>query len=447
MALLKHGDIISTDIYFNKTLLIKAGTVIDDDVITRLKNWGISKVNVVELGQEFSPQMHAVSTPTVKKKQTIFYSKSLFNIKELFYESLQYVVSESRYGYVLHNDLQMQWLENLFLDALKDSKIASALFTLKNKDPYTYFHSFDVFLLGSLLANISGIRDIKSFAISALIHDIGKLKLPTNLLSKEGKLTTKEYQEIQRHTIYGVEWAKENKLPIHYYPLIKYHHERLDGTGYPDNLKAHQIPSDVRILSIVDTYSAMTLKKPYREPMSSTKAIEFLLGKQQKFDLKFLINFIELLNIYPKDSIVRLSNGKTARIKSINENQPYRPLLEELDGSATFELPMNLSVTIPRFIRWDNISEFSNPERDKKEISWNSFINSVINGNQIKSVETFTQLTKGMAKNDIFIDVIVKSIKDILNKRDEGQLSVGEEHDALIIIKEILDVAYHQPEA
>ncbi|WP_096201138.1 HD domain-containing phosphohydrolase [Bacillus sp. FJAT-45350] len=441
VAQLEEGEIITSDIYVNRTLLVKAGTLVNDTVIRKLQLWGVTKIDVVQSRNDFSPQMNVNSLLEERKKESIFFSKQLLDIKQLFYESLQYVVNESRYGYVLHNEKQLSWLENLFTSILKDSKISSALFTLKKVDSYSYFHSFDVFLLGSLLADVVGIRDVKLFATGCLIHDVGKLKIPRYLLHKEGKLSKEEFEKIQSHTVCGVEWLKENKLPENFVDVVKSHHERLDGSGYPEGLTGNDLSTEVRIMGIVDTYSALTLKRSYREPLSSTKAIELLLGKKGKYDSLYLVKFIELLNIYPADSIVTLSNGKRARIKEVNENQPYRPILEELDRSKTFELPTNLSVTIPRFVQWDQVIEWDGSTvQNQKEINWKSYVSNLVNGNRDEAIKNFKEVTEGMTVENIFIDVIVKSIKEIESKWDDGQLSVGEEHDALLGIKDILDL-------
>jgi putative nucleotidyltransferase with HDIG domain len=445
MEQLNNGDIIASNIYFDRTLLIKAGTVVDSRIIQNLQNWGFTKVNVAHPDDDLSPKANEENLQQENKKEKIFYSKGLFDIKQLFYESLQYVVNEARYGLILHNDTHLQWLENLFISSLSDSRISTSLFSLKKTDPYSYFHSFDVFLLGSLLADVSGIKDVNSFAVGCLIHDIGKLKIKKYLLQKQGKMSKSEFEEIQKHTMYGVEWIKENDFPSHYEHLTKSHHERLDGSGYPEGLHGNSISAEVRILSIVDTYSALTLNRPYRQPFSATKAIELLLSKKNKFDLKYLINFLELLNIYPSDSIVRLSNGKKARVKSVNEYQPYRPILEELGTSIIFELPINFSVTILRFIEWDEISEFKQNEyENEKETFWHSFLNQLTNGNREAALYNFKMITEGMTLNNIFIDVIVKSIKEIELKWEEGRLSIGEEHDALLVLKDILELTLNK---
>jgi len=432
---LKIGQVIPSDIYFDKTLLIKAGTKIDNALLQNLHNWGITKLSSLYTKNE-TPE---VPKPQIKKKEKIFYSKELFDIKKLFYESLQYVVSETRYGLILNGDAQITWLENLFISSLLSSQVSIALLSLKKKDPYSYFHSFDVFLLGSLLAEMSGIRDIRSFAIGCLLHDIGKLQISNELLQKEGKLSKAEFDEIQKHPLYGVDFMEENNLSSSYKDLVKSHHERLDGTGYPEGLTESFLSEEVRLLAVVDTYSALTLQRSYRGAFSSIKAFELLLGKHHKYDKKFVINLMELVNIYPTDSIVRLSNGKKAKIKSVHENQPYFPFLEEIGTKRIYQLPLNFSVTISRFIEWDQVSDLeADDDLNKKEIYWSYFINHISAGNMEEAMNYYRLITEGMELSNIFIDVIIRMIKEIEIKRVEGELSTGEEHDAFLKIKDIL---------
>ncbi|WP_428909611.1 HD-GYP domain-containing protein [Niallia sp. Krafla_26] len=425
---LKKGDTIANDIYFNDILLVKKGTIVNNSLLRNLESWGIANLHTKH------------DKRTVKHKEKIFYSKELFDLKELFYESLQYVVSEARYGLILNSDAQLAWIEHLFISSLLDARISASLFSLKKKDPYSYFHSFDVFLLGALLARDSGIKDIKSFAIGCLIYDIGKLKINKELLQKDGTLSKTEYEEIQKHTLYGLDVLKEINLPSKYEELVKSHHERLDGTGYPEGVTGESLSEEVRLLAVVDTYSALTLQRPYRRtPFSSLKAIELLLSKENKYDIKYVINLMELINIYPKGSLVKLSNGKRARVKEVNENQPYFPILEDIDSSEVFELPLNLSTSIVRFLEWSHIVDVK-PDEDisKKEIYWNYFITEFINGNVDEAMTYFPMITEGMLSNNIFIDVIIRLIKEVETKRIEGQLSIGEEHDALLNVKDIL---------
>ena len=425
---IKQGDMITNDIYFNDVLLIKEGTVVNHALLQNLENWGISNLHTKH------------DKRPVKHKEKIFYSKELFDLKELFYESLQYVVSEARYGLILNSDAQLAWIENLFISSLLDARISASLFSLKKKDPYSYFHSFDVFLLGTLLARDSGIKDIKSFAIGCLIYDIGKIKINENLLQKDGTLSKTEYEEIQKHTLYGLKMLKEINLPAKYEDLIKSHHERLDGTGYPEGLTGESLSEEVRLLAVVDTYSALTLQRPYRQtPFSSIKAIELLLSKENKYDIKYVINLMELINIFPKGSFVKLSNGKRARVKEVNENQPYFPILEDIDSLEVFELPLNLSTSIVRFLEWSHIVDDKLDEDvNKKEIYWNYFITGIIDGNVEEAMAYFPMITEGMLSNNIFIDVIIRLIKEIETKRIEGQLSIGEEQAALLNVKEIM---------
>ncbi|SOC08654.1 HD-GYP domain-containing protein (c-di-GMP phosphodiesterase class II) [Ureibacillus xyleni] len=438
---LKKGEVIPNDIYFNKTLLIKAGTQIDDMILKNLKSWGITKLNSLYIKNDNHPDEELLQSyqTAVKKKEKIFYSKELFDIKKLFFESLQYVVSETRYGLILNSDTNISWLENLFISSLLNTEISIALFNLKKKDPYSYYHTFDVFLLGSLLAEKSGIKDVRSFAMGCLLHDIGKLDIGNELLQKEGALSKAEFDEIQKHTLYGIDFIVKHKIIGPFLDIVKSHHERLDGTGYPEGLKGDDLSEEVRLLGVVDTYSALTLQRAYREAFPAKKAIELLLSKGNKYDIKYVIKLMELINIYPTSSIVKLSNGKKARIRFVNDNQPYFPILEEIGTRKVYQLPLNFSVTISRFVEWDQVVDTSGEDSiDKKELYWNYFSSNLISGNMEEALNFYNLLTDGLGINNIFIDVIVRLIKEIESKKLEGELSTGEEHDAFLRIKDIL---------
>ncbi|MBP3951073.1 HD domain-containing phosphohydrolase [Bacillus suaedae] len=441
---LKKGDILSEDIYNKSTLLLRAGTEIDRETVKLLARWKIPAVRILKEGESIEAQ--PLYSQQKKKREAILFSKEFLDIKHLFYESLKYVVNESRYGYVLHNEEKLLWLEQLFGTIVSNQLILTSLYKLKKHDPYSYYHSFDVFLLGALLADVLGMEHAEEFATGCLIHDIGKLQISKDLLVKSEKLTKTEFEIMQQHTHFGVDWVREHNLPDYFEQMAKSHHERLDGSGYPEGLCDENLSNKVRMLMIVDNYSALTLKRPYRNPIAATKAIQLLLEKQHKFDLHYLIHFIELLNIYPVNSIVKLSNGKTARVKESNRRQPYRPLLEELDGSSTFELPTNLSVTIPRFLKWDHITAEHGTHLSQQEVEWALYLKHLLNGNNEETASLYDELSQGMSQESAFIDIIVKTINEISEQWDNGKLSAGEEHDALLRLLTLLQNKFMKAE-
>ena len=109
--------------------------------------------------------------------------------------------------------------------------------------------------------------------VGAYLHDVGKVKVPHEVLNKPGKLTDEEFALMQQHTIYGVELLAAIEFPWDIRPIIRWHHERADGRGYPDALQGEEIPLHAQIIGIVDVWDALTTDRPYRKAMTSDEAM------------------------------------------------------------------------------------------------------------------------------------------------------------------------------
>ncbi|WP_332628556.1 diguanylate cyclase [Halalkalibacter flavus] len=167
-----------------------------------------------------------------------------------------------------------------------------------SKDINTYKHSKRVFTYAIHFAKKLELSDYekKTLIMGALIHDIGKLEIPRDIMNKEGKLNPHEWEMIKKHVTWGKEIISTNKDLLHLVPLVELHHERYDGKGYPHGLKGDSIPKLARILCIIDAFDAMTTERPYQKTKTFEEAIvelEHCSGKQ--FDPKYVPLFIEML--------------------------------------------------------------------------------------------------------------------------------------------------------
>jgi len=149
---------------------------------------------------------------------------------------------------------------------------------LEARDGYTKGHTDRVAQLSMELGRYMKLDDntLENIEIAASLHDIGKIGVRDDLLLKEGKLTDKEYVKIQEHAILGAEILKPIQSLKEIIPLILYHHEKWNGTGYPYNIRETEIPLGARIIAIADAFDAMTSDRPYREKMSMEKALKIL---------------------------------------------------------------------------------------------------------------------------------------------------------------------------
>ncbi len=185
-------------------------------------------------------------------------------------------------------------LEKAYLDMIQSLRYA-----VEAKDPYTRGHSDRVSEFAVLIGRKLGLPDneIRTLQIGGLFHDIGKIGVPDNILQKEAKLTDDEYSQIKNHPSIGAHILGEAEVFKDIIPIVKHHHERFDGNGYPSKLKGEEIPFLARITAVADSFDAMTSKRSYRGALDIQfvkEEIERCKGTQ--FDPNIANAFLEILN-------------------------------------------------------------------------------------------------------------------------------------------------------
>ncbi len=179
-------------------------------------------------------------------------------------------------------------------------------------DYYTYTHSINVCTFSIALARRLGIENpaiLHELGIGALLHDIGKHKIPPRILNKRGTLSKVEYELVKKHPIWGAEILRETNLipPKSYYPVLQ-HQERLDGSGYPHGLKGQQIHFYGRIASICDTFDALTTQRTYKKALDSFPALKLMKSISMEFDAEILHEFILLMGPEEESRLRNLKN-------------------------------------------------------------------------------------------------------------------------------------------
>jgi putative nucleotidyltransferase with HDIG domain len=166
--------------------------------------------------------------------------------------------------------------------------------SIESKDHYTQGHCERVAFFACVLADSMGMdsRSLFWFRLGALLHDIGKIIVPTEVLNKAGNLTHEEWSIMKRHPEAGLELVADIDFPGDVRAIIRNHHERWDGTGYPDGLAGEEIPFAARILCVADVYDALTTGRSYRDSMSHTRAVEVMRGSKGQFDPALLEAFL-----------------------------------------------------------------------------------------------------------------------------------------------------------
>ena len=185
------------------------------------------------------------------------------------------------------------------LTALKSATLATLeafTETIEQKDPYTKGHCSRVRTISLAIARALNFSEeaLHTLEGGSLLHDIGKIGIPEEVLNKPSKLSKSEYELIKEHPVAGERIVKHIDLFQAYRPIIRSHHERMDGKGYPDGLKGDQIPLDVRIVTLADAFDAMTTSRAYRSALPTEIAVEELkLFSGTQFDPELVNLFIE----------------------------------------------------------------------------------------------------------------------------------------------------------
>jgi diguanylate cyclase (GGDEF)-like protein/putative nucleotidyltransferase with HDIG domain len=180
------------------------------------------------------------------------------------------------------------------------SSIKTLISVINAKDRYTYAHTERVVIYSELLAKQLGLseNDKKVLRFGAYLHDIGKIEIPKDVLSKRTKLTEDEWNLLKTHPENGVEIVKTVEALKNVCPLILYHHERYDGKGYPAGLKGEDIPYLARILNVADSFDAMTSNRPYSHRKKISEAIEELERcSSTQFDPELITEFVKVIEL------------------------------------------------------------------------------------------------------------------------------------------------------
>jgi putative nucleotidyltransferase with HDIG domain len=203
-----------------------------------------------------------------------------------------------------------------------------SLARLKTADEYTYMHSVAVCALMVSLGREIGLDEetCREAGLAGMLHDLGKALMPQEILNKPGKLTPEEFDIIKTHPRRGYELLVGAKnIPPGVLDVCLHHHERFDGTGYPDKQAAEKITPFARMGAICDVYDAVTSDRPYKAGWDPAHALQQMASWQGHFDRDMFKSFIRCIGIYPTGSLVRMKSGKLAVVLEQNAKALTKP--------------------------------------------------------------------------------------------------------------------------
>jgi len=252
----------------------------------------------------------------------------------------------------INTDDLLSSVSNLLSDNMTSIGMFDMLHNLRSYDDLTYVHSMNVALICNIIGRWVHMEDseIELLTLAGLLHDIGKVAVPNDIINKPGKLTTAEFNRVQKHTVEGYKVLKNLPIDERIKNAALLHHERCDGTGYPLNYTDEKIPDFAKIVAIADVYDAMTAARTYRGPLCPFKAISMFEEEGlQKYDSRFLLPFLENIGQTYMNNRVRLSDGREGDIVLIHKTSIARPLIKLTDGQF-IDLSENKSVSIEELV-------------------------------------------------------------------------------------------------
>ncbi|MBR6755404.1 MAG: response regulator [Peptococcaceae bacterium] len=236
----------------------------------------------------------------------------------------------------LNIDASLEVAKRITEQLLSSSDINLDIIDLRNFNDYTYHHSVNVCVLSTIIGIRLGLSeaDLIDLSIAALLHDLGKLFIVPEILNKPDKLTDEEYAIIRQHPIASYEYIKDHYAISSTSKIATlYHHENEDGSGYPEGKKGDELHIFSKIIHVADIYDALTSTRPYKKAYAISEVVEYLMGGcDVLFNREIVEVFLKSVPLYPKGTMVRLSDNRSALIVA-NSDNPLRPIIRFEDGT------------------------------------------------------------------------------------------------------------------
>lgn len=329
--------------------LVARGAVLDDYVIDAMIKMGVMCVYIQDGEAEPEEEKPPISPEAEKKIERLRTedrsSVTLSNsIRKRVAEGIQYIYSNTDSADLA--DATDSIAADLMTAIESNNAIAIDINALKTSDEYTFKHSVDVATIAMILAKQQGLprTQVYEIGVSGLLHDVGKTKVPLEILNKPGKLDKNEFATMKQHSVYGYKMMQEHPEFNQTISLaVLQHHEKVNGKGYPFGVSAKQITPYAKILSIADIYDALVTERPYKAAYSQRDAVEMIMSMTEELDMNAMKSFMESMILYPVDTIVELSNGEKAKVVKNNPHYILRPTVVGITSGTVYDLGNDLS--------------------------------------------------------------------------------------------------------
>lgn len=345
------GMVTAEDVYdYNNQLILPKDLILNDRTINKLAYYSIFYIKVKDEVKKLTaniPHESTYSEHLQKSPEFVKFRKDFETDVNHFKTALNDVIEK---GAPLDVDKLMdQTLGVLSLGT--GANVFDMLHNMREYDDATYTHCMNVALICNVFARWLRMSDkeIRLATMSGLLHDIGKTRIPDSIIKKPGRLTNAEYNLVKTHPQEGYHILQGTHLDPAVLDAVLMHHERSDGSGYPNGLKGNEIGIYARMVSIADVYDALTSARIYRGPLCPFKAIELFESEGfQKYDTRLILTFLEnIVNTYLLNDVL-LSNGLTGKIVFIHKEKLSAPTVQT--SSEFLDLSIHPDITIEALI-------------------------------------------------------------------------------------------------
>lgn len=332
---LKPGMILARDIPGDRIFfsLLRRGQPLTSSIIARIEQRGVQGAYIkssfskdLTLDEFITPQLQQATVATIRKQ---FDDYIMHSFTPKLFDSMSGVASTLVSSVMTKGELMLNMID------------------IRDYDNYTYSHSMYVALISVLIGTQLNFTEtqLREIAMCGLLHDIGKLDVPIEIVTKPCKLTNEETARMRTHPTNAVLRLKKfYSFPFMIINGIESHHEKYNGTGYPNRLSGNSIPLYGRILALADVYDALLSKRPYRSAWTPSQTVEYMMSLgNTHFDHELLFRFLRVVSCYPVGSLVKMSNGFLAVVIKNTPGQMLRPTVRILSPPEYRNLQIDLS--------------------------------------------------------------------------------------------------------
>ncbi len=320
----------------------------NEKTIEKIINYGIREVYIdsdrgldvadapteEEVSQEIKIELNKVAKTEFKIVNRVPLEKELVkakSIKKEVKQTVQNIMEEVRFGKQIETEKVERVVDKMVDSIFRNQNALISLGRIKQADEYTYMHSMSVCVLMISFGKYLGFdsKQLREVGVGAMLHDIGKMKVPQEILSKRTRLSDNEYEKMKEHVEHSRVLLEQTHGIAGISILLAYqHHERVDGTGYPKGLKGDEITKYGQAAAIADVYDAMTSRRCYQHKFHPTEVLKKLFEWSKfHYNRDFVEHFIRCVGIYPVGTLVRLENGLLGVVLDHSEKSLLNPVV------------------------------------------------------------------------------------------------------------------------